>query len=213
MPASDGAIVVANNRQAGPHCLLYIPNVTLYRSIRKGATMSHPWHDLSPGENLPREFNAIIEIPLGSNIKYELDKASGMIRVDRILYSAVFYPANYGFIPQTLAEDGDPLDVLVLCQEPVVPLTVIHARTIGLMTMIDSGLKDHKVIAVATRDPEFSEYHRMEQIPHHRRLMLRRFFQDYKELEGKAVEVDDILPAQDAYPVIEAALRRYTQKK
>jgi len=175
--------------------------------------MLHPWHNLSPGENLPREFNAIIEIPLGSNIKYEMDKVSGMIRVDRILYSAVFYPANYGFIPQTLAEDGDPLDVLVLCQEPVVPLTVIQARTVGLMTMIDSGLKDHKIIAVATRDPEFSEYHTIEQIPHHRRMMLRRFFQDYKELEGKTVEVDDILPPNYAYPVIEAALREYAKKE
>jgi inorganic pyrophosphatase len=174
--------------------------------------MPHPWHDLSPGDNLPREFNAIVEIPLGSNVKYELDKESGMIRMDRILYSAVFYPANYGFIPQTLAEDGDPLDVLVLCQEPVVPLTVIHARTIGLMTMIDSELKDHKIIAVATRDPEFNEYHTIGQVPQHRRLMLRRFFQDYKQLEGKAVEVDDILPAQDGYPVIEAALQRYSRE-
>jgi len=174
--------------------------------------MPHPWHDLSPGENLPREFIAIIEIPRGSNVKYEMDKDSGMIRVDRILYSAVFYPANYGFIPQTLAEDGDPLDVLVLCQEPVVPLTVIHSRTIGLMTMVDSGLKDHKIIAVATADPEFNEYHSIGQIPQHRRLMLRRFFQDYKKLEGKTVEVDDILPAQDAYPVIEAALQTYSKK-
>jgi len=174
--------------------------------------MSHPWHDLSPGENLPREFIAIIEIPRGSNVKYEMDKDSGMIRVDRILYSAVFYPANYGFIPQTLAEDGDPLDVLVLCQEPVVPLTVIHSRTIGLMTMIDSGLKDHKIIAVATTDPEFNEYHTIGQTPQHRRLMLRRFFQDYKKLEGKTVEVDDILPAQDAYPVIEAALHKYSKE-
>ncbi len=174
--------------------------------------MSHPWHDLSPGEDVPREFNAIIEIPRGSNVKYEMDKDSGMIRVDRILYSAVFYPANYGFIPQTLAEDGDPLDVLVLCQEPVVPLTVIHSRTIGLMTMVDSGLKDHKIIAVATADPEFNEYHSIGQIPQHRRLMLRRFFQDYKKLEGKTVEVDDILPAQDAYPVIEAALQTYSKK-
>ena len=103
------------------------------------ALMTHPWHDLSPGDQVPRQFNAVIEIPLGSNIKYELDKGSGLIRMDRVLYSAVFYPANYGFIPRTLAEDHDPLDVLVLCQYPVVPLTVMHARAIGLMTMIDSG--------------------------------------------------------------------------
>ena len=175
--------------------------------------MSHPWHDVTPGKNLPQEFNAVIEIPLGSNVKYELDKDSGMIRVDRILYSAVFYPANYGFIPQTLAEDGDPLDVLVLCQEPVVPLSLIYARTVGLMTMIDSGVKDHKIIAVATTDPEFNEYRTIRQIPQHRRLVLQRFFEDYKQLEGKTVEVDDILPAQDAYPVIEAALHQYGRRK
>ena len=118
--------------------------------------MIHPWHDVTPGSKLPQEFNTVIEIPFGSSVKYELDKTSGLIKLDRILYSAVYYPANYGFIPQTLAEDDDPLDVLVLCQEPVVPLTIIHARAIGLMTMIDSGKKDHKIIAIATEDPEFN---------------------------------------------------------
>ena len=112
--------------------------------------MIHPWHDVTPGEDIPQEYNTIIEIPFGSSVKYELDKVSGLIKLDRILYSAVYYPANYGFVPQTLAEDDDPLDVLVLCQETVVPLTLIHARTIGLMTMIDQGKKDHKIIAVAT---------------------------------------------------------------
>jgi inorganic pyrophosphatase len=175
--------------------------------------MSHAWHDLNPGKDIPYELNSVIEIPLGSNVKYELDKQSGMLRVDRILYSAVFYPANYGFIPQTLAEDGDPLDVLVLCQEAVVPLTIIEARTVGLMTMVDSGHKDHKIIAVAISDPEFSDYHTIGEIPQHRVSMLRRFFQDYKQLEGKAVEVDDILPAKDAYPVINEALRRYKGRK
>ena len=113
--------------------------------------MIHPWHDVTPGDKLPQEFDCVIEIPFGSSVKYELDKASGLIKLDRILYSAVYYPANYGFIPQTLAEDDDPLDVLVLCQETVVPLTIIHARTIGLMTMIDAGKQDHKIIAIATR--------------------------------------------------------------
>ena len=120
--------------------------------------MIHPWHDVTPGDQLPQEFNTVIEIPFGSSVKYELDKISGLIKLDRVLYSAVYYPANYGFIPQTLAEDDDPLDVLVLCQETVVPLTMIHARTIGLMTMIDVGKKDHKIIAVATEDPEFNSY-------------------------------------------------------
>jgi inorganic pyrophosphatase len=110
----------------------------------------HPWHDVSPGKDLPRDFQALIEIPLGSNVKYELDKPTGLLKVDRIIHSAVFYPANYGFIPQTYAEDNDPLDVLVLCQEAVQPLALIKARAIGVMTMIDSGASDDKIIAVAT---------------------------------------------------------------
>lgn len=175
--------------------------------------MNNPWHDVSPGEHIPKEFNAIIEIPLGSSVKYELDKATGLIKMDRVLYSAVYYPANYGFIPQSLAEDDDPLDVLVLCQEAVVPLTIMYARAIGLMTMIDSGTKDHKVIAVAVADPEFSEYHEASELPAHKLSMVRRFFQDYKQLEGKKVEVDEILPAKDAYPIIERALAAYDKKR
>src|SRR5258707_15482882 len=107
--------------------------------------MIHPWHDVTPGDQLPQEFDCVVEIPFGSSVKYELDKTSGLIKLDRVLYSAVYYPANYGFIPQTLAEDDDPLDVLVLCQESVVPLTIIHGRAIGLMTMIDAGKPDHKI--------------------------------------------------------------------
>jgi inorganic pyrophosphatase len=175
--------------------------------------MIHPWHDVTPGEGCPQEYNAIIEIPFGSSVKYELDKKSGLIKLDRVLFSAVFYPANYGFIPQTLAEDDDPLDVLVFCQETVVPLTLINARTIGLMTMIDGGKKDHKVIAIATEDPEFNSYREAQEMPAHRLTMLRRFFQDYKFLEGKQVEVDDIQPAAAAYPVIEDALARYSRQR
>jgi inorganic pyrophosphatase len=171
--------------------------------------MIHPWHDVSPGDKLPLQFNTVIEIPFGSNVKYELDKLSGLIRLDRVLYSAVYYPANYGFIPQTLAEDEDPLDVLVLCQEAVVPLTIIHARVVGLMTMIDTGKKDHKVVAVATEDPEFNGYREAAEMPSHRLTMLRRFFQDYKQLEGKSVEVDEIRSSVEAFPVIEDALQRY----
>ena len=175
--------------------------------------MIHPWHDVTPGENLPQEFSAIIEIPFGSSVKYELDKISGLIKLDRVLYSAVYYPANYGFIPQTLAEDDDPLDVLVLCQETVTPLTLINARCIGLMTMLDQGKKDHKIIAIATEDPEFNSYKEAAEMPPHRLTMLRRFFQDYKLLEGKAVEVDDIQPAKEAFPVIEDALARYSRQR
>ncbi len=175
--------------------------------------MIHAWHDITPGENIPNEFNAVIEIPFGSSVKYELDKSSGLIKLDRILYSAVYYPANYGFIPQTLAEDDDPLDVLVFCQEPVVPLTIIQARTIGLMTMIDGGKKDHKIIAIASKDPEFNSYTDAQEMPPHRMMMLRRFFQDYKLLEGKAVEVEEVQPPKDAYPVIEAALASYSKQR
>src|ERR1700683_2255646 len=176
--------------------------------------MWHAWHDVTPGEKLPSVFTAVIEIPMGSSVKYELDKQTGLLRLDRILYSAVYYPANYGFIPQTFAEDDDPLDVLVLCQEPVVPLTLVPTvRTIGLMTMIDGGKKDHKIIGVATEDPEFSIYREASEMPPHRLTMLRRFFQDYKQLEGKAVEVDQIESAQKAYPIIEDALHRYSKQR
>src|SRR5271165_648234 len=175
--------------------------------------MIHPWHDVTPGDKLPQEFDCVIEIPFGSSVKYELDKASGLIKLDRVLYSAVYYPANYGFLPQTLAEDDDPLDVLVFCQDTVVPLTIIHARTIGLMTMLDAGKKDHKIIAVAIHDPEFNSYREAKEMPEHRLTMLRRFFLDYKQLEGKAVEVDEIQAAEHAMPVIEDALARYSQQR
>jgi inorganic pyrophosphatase len=171
----------------------------------------HAWHDVSPGKDLPRDFQAVIEIPLGSNVKYELDKPSGLLKVDRIIHSAVFYPANYGFIPQTYAEDNDPLDVLVLCQEPVQPLSLIKARAIGLMTMLDSGTTDDKIIAVATNDPEFSNYLEARDLPAHRLLVLKRFFQDYKQLEGKQVQVEEIRPAYAAITVIEKSLARYQE--
>jgi inorganic pyrophosphatase len=175
--------------------------------------MIHPWHDVTPGEDLPLEFNTLIEIPMGSSIKYELDKATGLLRMDRMLYSAVYYPANYGFIPQTYAEDDDPLDVLVLCQEAVAPMTLVTARCIGLMTMIDGGKKDHKILSVAVSDPEFSPFTEAEELPPHRLMMLRRFFQDYKQLEGKSVGVENIQPAALALPVIEDSLQRYSEKR
>jgi inorganic pyrophosphatase len=175
--------------------------------------MTHPWHDVTPGENLPREFTAVIEIPTGSSVKYELDKKTGLLRLDRVLYSAVYYPANYGFIPQTLAEDDDPLDVLVLSQEAVAPLTLVHARAIGLMTMIDTGRRDHKILAVAIDDPEYQGLYDCRELPPHRLMMLRRFFQDYKTLENKAVEVDEFQDASTTLPIIEAALQNYSARR
>ncbi len=173
-----------------------------------------PWHDVEPGENmLPMRFNAIIEIPLGSSNKYELDKKSGLLKLDRVLHSAVYYPANYGFIPQTLAEDGDPLDVLVLGAEPVYPLTLVAARAIGLMTMKDQEEMDHKIIAVHVNDPEFNSYHDVHQLPPHKLAVIKRFFEDYKSLEKKHVVVDDIQPVEYAYPVIEHAMTVYRKWK
>jgi len=128
-------------------------------------------------------------------------------------HSAVFYPAKYGFIPRTYADDNDPLDVLVLCQQPVQPLSLIKARAIGLMTMIDSGASDDKIIAVATNDPEFNSYVEAKELPSHRLQVLKRFFQDYKQLEGKQVQVEDIRPAYAAMNVIEKALARYEKER
>jgi len=169
----------------------------------------HPWHDVPPG--LASAFTAVVEIPLGSSNKYELDKASGLLKLDRVLHSAVHYPANYGFIPQTLADDGDPLDVLILAAEPVYPLTLINARPIGLMTMMDQNELDYKVIAIGIHDPEYNTYHDVHELPKHRLAVIKRFFEDYKTLENKRVVVDDILPALDAVPVIDKAFAVYRE--
>lgn len=175
--------------------------------------MAHPWHDVTPGDELPGQFVVVVEIPAGSNVKYELDKPTGLLKLDRVLYSAVHYPANYGFIPQTFAEDDDPLDVLVLCQAPVAPLTLVYARAIGIMTMLDGGKKDHKVLAVAINDPEYNSFCEASQLPPHRLALIQRFFQDYKLLEGKKVEVEEIQPAAAALPVIQQALEAYSQER
>ena len=171
----------------------------------------HAWHDVTPGT--PSSFTAVVEIPLGSSNKYELDKASGLLRLDRVLHSAVHYPANYGFIPQTLADDGDPLDVLILAAEPVYPMTLVKARPIGLMTMMDQDELDYKVIAVGIHDPEYNTYRDVHELPKHRVAVIRRFFEDYKTLENKRVVVDDILPALEAVPVIEKSLAVYRDWK
>ncbi|MEZ6097805.1 MAG: inorganic diphosphatase [Pirellulaceae bacterium] len=173
--------------------------------------MVHPWHDIKIGASAPHVVNAVIEIPRGANVKYELDKSTGVMKMDRVLYSAVHYPANYGFIPHTLADDDDPLEIFVLCQEPVAPLTLIEARPIGLMTMTDEGKRDHKVIAVAVADPEYNAFDEAEELPPHRLEILRRYFLDYKVLEKKQVEVDTPDSAVAASSVIELATDRYRE--
>lgn len=174
-------------------------------------TASHPWHDLSPGEKPTEIFNAVIEIPRGSKVKYELDKDTGLCYVDRILYSSVVYPHNYGFIPKTLCEDADPLDVLVLMQEPVVPMCFLRARPIGVMQMLDQGEQDDKIIAVHADDPEFKHFTDISQLPQHRLAEIRRFFEDYKKNEHKEVRVDDILGSVEARKVVLDALNMYQE--
>ena len=178
--------------------------------------MIHPWHEVTPavdGHELPEAFRAIIEIPKGSSNKYELDKKSGMLRLDRVLASAVYYPANYGFVPQTLAQDDDPLDVLVFSSEKIPGMCICDARPIGMMSMVDEGQPDHKIVAVLMNDPVFDDYQKASDFPRHTFKMLKRFLEDYKQLEGKEVAVDDILPVEAAYASIEDSLDRYAAKR
>lgn len=173
---------------------------------------SSPWHKVDVGEGAPKCFNVIIEIPMGSSNKYELDKKTGLLKLDRVLYSAVHYPANYGFIPQTLGEDGDPLDVLVLASTPVVPLTLVVARATGVISLTDQEEADCKIIAVPVNDPEFDSYQQTCELPPHRLAVLKRFFEDYKALEQKRVVVRDILPAERAVATIEQCITAYRKR-
>lgn len=176
--------------------------------------MAHPWHDLPNNpDNCAETFNVVIEIPKGSKVKYELDKPSGMLRVDRILYSSVHYPANYGFIPRSYCEDGDPLDVLVLCSEPVAPLTMLPARPIGVMHMLDQGKKDDKIIAVLIGDPAYADYTDISQLPKHQMQEVGRFFEDYKALERKLVEVESFGDAKRAVTVLKESFALYRHEE
>jgi len=172
----------------------------------------HAWHDVELGDSIETGFRAVIEIPKGSKVKYELDKPTGLLWVDRILYSAVHYPANYGFLPQTYCLDGDPLDVLVLGQEPVVPLCVLRARAIGILTMVDDKGPDDKIIAIHADDPEYAHYRDISELPPHRLLELERFFLDYKVLEHKAVSVGDMRGPAEAERTIRDAVDLYRRK-
>lgn len=169
----------------------------------------HPWHDVEVGDHAPELVPVIIEVPKGSKNKYELDKASGLLKVDRVLFSSVHYPANYGFIPQSYCDDHDPLDVLVLGQEPVVPLTIMTARPIGVMKMLDQGEADDKIIAVHANDPEFSQFRSIKELPPHRLKEVQRFFEDYKVLENKAVVVEGFLDRDEAQKIINDSLELY----
>ena len=175
--------------------------------------MNHPWHDISIGAEAPEWIQAVVEIPKGSKVKYELDKETGLLRVDRMLYSSVIYPANYGFIPQTLGDDNDPLDILVVMQEPVFPLSTLRARPIGLMNMTDQGEGDEKIISVHLDDPAVNSVYHIWELPEHQLRELRRFFMDYKILEEKEVVVQDFLGPDKARAVIQQAAERYRQTR
>ena len=170
----------------------------------------HPWHDPYIDDAIvATAFPVVIEIPKGSKNKYELDKETGLLRLDRVLHSAVYYPADYGFIPRTYCDDGDPLDALVLSQEAVYPLTIVEARAIGVMRMRDEKGIDDKIVAVSVRDPAFSDYRDEAQLPPHVLREVRRFFEDYKALEQKQVAVEDLQGPADAVRIIREALDGY----
>ncbi len=170
----------------------------------------HAWHDIYVDDQLiETNFPVVIEVPKGSKNKYELDKETGFLRLDRVLYSAVHYPANYGFVPRTFCDDGDPLDALVLGQEPVFPLTIVEARAIGVMRMRDDKGIDDKIIAINVHDPTVSDYRDKSELPSHVEREIKRFFQDYKILENKTVEVEDILGPADALTILREALDLY----
>jgi len=170
------------------------------------------WHDVDLGTDITRDFRCVIEIPKGSKVKYELDKETGLLWLDRVLHSAVHYPANYGFLPRTYCDDGDPLDVLVLGQEPVVPLCILRARAIGVLTMSDDKGQDDKIIAVHVDDPEYAHYQDVGDLPPHRLKEIQRFFLDYKVLENKAVDVDRIRGRSAAERVIRDAVQLYRDR-
>lgn len=172
----------------------------------------NPWHDVSPGEQTPEFVNGIIEIPKGTRAKYEIDKVSGLLKLDRVLYSSVYYPANYGFIPRTLCEDKDPLDILVLSQLEFVPLCLVSAKVIGVMRMVDQGDADDKIIAVCAGDPSVNHIQDISELPKHFISELRNFFEDYKKLEHKTVLVEDFQNHELAKQIILDSFIMYQEK-
>ena len=174
--------------------------------------MLNPWHHVSPGDDAPSTVQGIIEIPRGSRAKYELDKLSGLLRLDRVLYSSVYYPANYGFIPQTFCDDQDPLDVLVLSQIEMEPLCIVDAKVIGVMRMLDGGEADDKIIAVAATDMSVNHINDISELPQHFINEIRHFFEEYKRLEKKEVKVEDFGNAEEAKEIVRQAIADYKKK-
>jgi inorganic pyrophosphatase len=175
----------------------------------KTTNVLHPWHGASYGDKSPQIVNAIIEIPDGSRTKYEIDKTTGLLKLDRVIYSSFHYPVNYGFIPQTLGLDGDPLDILVLCSQSIQPLCLVEATVIGNMQMVDSGEEDDKIIAVATKDPTVNYITNIGELPPHFINELRNYFEQYKVLENKEVYIEDFQDQEEAYKIIGDSIALY----
>jgi len=172
----------------------------------------NPWHDIDTGKNAPEVVTGIVEIPKNSRAKYELDKETGMLMLDRMLYTPMSYPANYGFIPKTYCDDGDPLDILILCQEKLVPMCLVNCKVIGVMHMIDGGEMDDKIIAVADGDPSVKHINDLGDVPEYTLNEIRCFFEDYKKLEGKTVDVQDFKGKETALEVVKKSIEDYQKK-
>jgi len=170
------------------------------------------WHDIAPERITPERFIACIEIPKGCKNKYEVDKDTGMLILDRILHTSTHYPADYGFIPRTYAYDGDPLDVLVLCSESLEPLSMVRCYPIGVITMLDNGSSDEKIIAIPFSDPTYNEYKDISELPKHIFDEMRHFFSVYKQLENKQTAVDEVADRRAAIKIIETCIRNYELK-
>lgn len=169
------------------------------------------WHDISPKSISKSKFTAVIEIPKGSKVKYELDKNTGLLKMDRILYTSTHYPANYGFIPRTYAEDGDPLDVLVLCSETLEPLSLVDCYPIGMIMMMDNGAKDEKIICIPFNDPTYNVYKDISELPSHIFDEMKHFFSVYKTLENKETVIDDVKGTQEAIDTVDSCINRYIE--
>lgn len=174
--------------------------------------VKHPWHEVAIGNNVPEHVNAIIEIPKGSRAKYEIHKDSGLIMLDRVLYASMYYPQNYGFIPQTLGEDGDPLDIMVLTQVTVVPRCLIPSKVIGVMRMVDRGEPDDKILAVAEGDASVAHINDVSELPDYFRVELKHFFEEYKTLENKIVVVDEFQSKEKGMQIIIESIDRYNKE-
>ncbi len=170
---------------------------------------SNPWHKVSVGEKCPDVVNGIIEIPQNTRAKYELDKDSGLLMMDRVIYSSMYYPANYGFIPQTYCDDKDPLDIVILSQITIVPLCIVSAKVIGVMRMLDAGEMDDKIIAVAENDMGVNHIDDVSELPQHFKRELKNFFEDYKKLENKTVQVEEFQDSKIAKEIVNKSIEDY----